>query len=202
MMRKEKHRTTSRSLFERALTIIEAARGPNHPDLAEYLRALGLYHSITNNYSAARPLLERALVLFEDDYGPRHPQVASSLASLASCQEMPSAALPLLERALSIQEAVLGRQHPDVANCLRAMAQQLQEQGEHAKAKECSKRALAIDQTALGPSHPDTKSAKNQLADIKANKACSVCRIQGVKLDLCSRCRLKYYCDNDAENPW
>jgi Tetratricopeptide repeat len=53
----------ARPLEERALAIIEAAYGPDHPDVATGLGNLALTLRALGQPEQARPLLERALVI-------------------------------------------------------------------------------------------------------------------------------------------
>jgi Tfp pilus assembly protein PilF len=65
----------ARPLLDRALTITEAAHGPDHPAVATSLGNLALVLGDLGEPAAARPLLERALTITEAAYGPEHPAV-------------------------------------------------------------------------------------------------------------------------------
>jgi hypothetical protein len=45
-----------------------------------------------------------------------------------------------------------------------------------------------------GKAHPHTATVKANIRRIDRVKACNVCGIRDVKLQLCSKCTLKYYC--------
>ena len=62
----------ARPLLERALTIGEAAYGPDHPAVATSLGNLAVTLRGLGELAAARPLLERALTVGEAAYGPDH----------------------------------------------------------------------------------------------------------------------------------
>ena len=107
----------ARYLQERALTIIEATYGPDHPDVAAALNNLALILQDLGDPAAARPLLERALTIAETTYGPDHPIVATRLNNLAMILWRlgdPDAGRLLAERALAITEAAHGPDHPAV----------------------------------------------------------------------------------------
>jgi tetratricopeptide (TPR) repeat protein len=107
----------ARPLAERALSITEAAHGPDHPDVGTRLNNLALIWQDLGQPDQARPLAERALSITEAAYGPDHPAVGAALNNLALIWQdlgQPDEARPLAERALSITEAAYGPDHPTV----------------------------------------------------------------------------------------
>jgi tetratricopeptide (TPR) repeat protein len=135
--------TSARPLFERALSIAEAAYGPDHPTVATALNNLALVLRDLGEPASARPLGERALGIAEAAYGPDHPEVATALNNLALVLRdlgEPAAARPLAERALRIAEAAYGPDHPTVATRLSNLATVLRELGEPASARPLAKR--------------------------------------------------------------
>ncbi len=100
---------------------------------------------------------------------------------------------------MSIQEAALGPYHPSVAATLTNLADLLRQQGEHAEAKALMKRARAISEATRGKAHPDTANTKAGVRQIDREKACSVCGLCDVKLQLCGKCKLKYYCSAECQ---
>jgi len=158
----------ARPLLERALTITEAAHGPEHPDVATSLGNLALALRDLGEPAAARPLLERALTITEAANGPEHPVVATSLNNLAAVLldlGEPAAARPLADRALAITEAANGPEHPAVATRLNNLALVLGDLGEPAAARPLD-RALAITEAAYGPQHPAVAASLNNLAAV------------------------------------
>jgi Tetratricopeptide repeat len=73
----------ARLLAERALSITEAAYGPDHPTVATRLNNLALILLDLGQPVEARPLAERALTITEAAYGPDHPTVATRRTNLA-----------------------------------------------------------------------------------------------------------------------
>jgi tetratricopeptide (TPR) repeat protein len=73
----------ARPLAERALTITEAAYGPDHPTVAIRLNNLAIILQDLGQAAEARPLAERVLTIDEAAYGPDHPDVAIRLSNLA-----------------------------------------------------------------------------------------------------------------------
>ncbi len=64
--------------------LTEAARGPDHPDVAIPLNNLAVILLGLGQPEQARPVEERALRINEAAYGPDHPEVAIRLINLAS----------------------------------------------------------------------------------------------------------------------
>ncbi len=71
-------------LHKRSLAIREKALGPEHPDVATDLDALGDLYLDQGKYIDAEPLLNRALAIREIVIGPEHPRLATSLNTLAA----------------------------------------------------------------------------------------------------------------------
>ena len=108
----------ARPLFERALAITEAARGPDHPHVAARLSDLALVLRDLGQPQDARPLFERAVAITEAAYGPDHSDVSIYLNNLGLVLRdlgQLQDARPLYERALAITEATHGPDHPSVA---------------------------------------------------------------------------------------
>jgi tetratricopeptide (TPR) repeat protein len=155
------------SLKEKALAIVEAALGPDHPDTAVCLSSLAFIYWHLGRYNESLPLEERALAVTEAALGPDHPRTAIRLSNLAvTYSELGrhADALPLKERALAISEAVLGSDHPRTANRLSNLAVTYNKLGRHADALPLQERALAVTEAALGPDHPDTAIMLSNLA--------------------------------------
>jgi CHAT domain-containing protein/tetratricopeptide (TPR) repeat protein len=150
----------------RALRTMEAAKGPDHPDLAYYIISLGLAYEIMGKYADAEPMFERALGLWETVLGPDHTRVAYALENLASLymsQRRFTAAGPLYQRALTIRESVVGEEHPLLVNSLSGLAAILEEQETYSEAETIHLRVLEIKESAYGPDHP---SVAQSLASI------------------------------------
>ena len=69
-------------LFQQAQHTLERVLGPEHPELATSLNALGAMYHEQGRLAEAEPLLERALGIRETALGPFHPDVAASLRNL------------------------------------------------------------------------------------------------------------------------
>jgi tetratricopeptide (TPR) repeat protein len=159
----------ARLQFERALPIVEATHGSNHPYYAATLNNLAATLEDEGNLSGAREQLERALSITERTLGPHHPDVANRLNNLAlvlKAQGDLAISRKQLERALIITEAALGPSHLDTANRLNNLASVVHSQGDLAGARMKLERALSIYEAILGPDHPTVASTLNNLATV------------------------------------
>jgi tetratricopeptide (TPR) repeat protein len=164
--------TPARRLFERALTIDEAAYGPDHPSVAEHVNNLALVLLDLGDLAGARRGFERALAIHKATYGPDHPTVATNINNLALVLKALghlAEARRDLERALAIDEAAYGPDHPTVARDVNNLARVLHDLGDMAGARRGFERALAIDEAAFGPDHPSVARDVNNLAVVLRN---------------------------------
>jgi tetratricopeptide (TPR) repeat protein len=161
----------ARQLYERALAILEAHFGPDHPNTALSLDSLGNVLHDLGDLPAARDYHERALAILEAQLGLNHPATANSLSNLGSVlndlRDLP-AARTALERALAIYEAQLGPDHPTVAHSLNNLGSVLADLGDLPAARTALERALAICETRLGGDHPHTATILNNLGSMLA----------------------------------
>ena len=80
----ERHQySDAQSPYRRALTIEEAALGPNHPQVFRILKNLARVYYLEGKYQDAEPLYGRALTIGEHSLNPSHPAVVSTLADYA-----------------------------------------------------------------------------------------------------------------------
>ncbi|WP_239382056.1 MULTISPECIES: FxSxx-COOH system tetratricopeptide repeat protein [unclassified Frankia] len=154
-------------LYQRALTIHEAAYGSDHPAVARDLHNQAVALAILGRAGEALPLYQRALTIHEAAYGSDHPAVARDLVNQAEALRTlgrAGEALPLYQRALTIDEVVYGSDHPDVAATLNNQALALYTLGRAGEALPLYQRALTIHEAAYGPDHPDVATGLNNQA--------------------------------------
>ncbi|HZN91051.1 MAG TPA: tetratricopeptide repeat protein, partial [Myxococcales bacterium] len=102
--------------LRRAVSALERASGPDHPDVARVRDALGAALRARSDWTAARAEHARALQLLEARAGERSPLLARPLVGLAECERRlgrAGAAREALQRALAVVdpgEAVLARE--------------------------------------------------------------------------------------------
>jgi CHAT domain-containing protein/tetratricopeptide (TPR) repeat protein len=154
-------------LYRRALAIREQRLGPDHPDTAASLNALGGLYKVQARYADAEPLFRKSLAINEKAFGSDHQNVAQSLTYLAQLYEAQGRyadAEPLYKRSLAIYEKTHGPDHPYVATLLNSLAGLYRAQGRYADAEPLYERSLAIREKALGADHPHVALSLNDLA--------------------------------------
>ncbi len=163
----------SEPLYERALYLIEEARGPDHPDVVEFLVALADAQEARAHYLKAAPLRERALVIHEKAFGADHPGLAVTLRNLArtyaALLKFDQARL-LFGRALSIDERLLGPEHFGLLRTLNNLAHCCEALGDTVRARELYERSLAISEKESGPGKLMAGWCLGQLAAIHARQ--------------------------------
>jgi tetratricopeptide (TPR) repeat protein len=168
--------TAARRLLEQSKTMIEAARGPDHIEVAWVLNALGYLlqdQGDQGDLAAARSAHKRALAIEEACLPPGHPDIGSTLNNLGHVlclQGDLRGAHRYLKRALKISTAApgVGRDHPEVASTLNNLGQVLRLEGNLAGARKDHQRALEIKEAApgFGPDHPDVGRTLNYLGAV------------------------------------
>jgi len=159
----------ARDSYERALAILEKARGPDHPDMAETLNSLGSLAQLQGKYDEARDSYERGLAIREKVLGPDHPVMTiwlNNLGILAFSQGKYDEAQRSFERALAIWEKALGPDHLRIAPALSNLGAVAYTQGKHEEARDLYERALAIEEKARGPNHPDVAMSLSNLGTL------------------------------------
>ena len=161
--------TEAKELFERALTIGEAAFGPNHPDVAIRVNNLGRVLQDLGDIKGAKGCFERALTIDEAARGPNHPTVAIRVNNLGLVLKDLGdleRAKGCLERALTIGEATFGPNHPNVATGVNNLGSVLRDMGDLEGARGCFERALTIGEATFGPNHPNVAIRVNNLGSV------------------------------------
>ncbi len=159
----------AKALIERALKIVEAVYGPDHPEVAICVNNLAGVYRALGGLATAKGLYERALGIFEKVYGPDHHNVAMAVNNLAVVSKALgdlATAKGLFERALKIDEAVYGPDYPAVAIRVNNLAVVYRALGDLATVKGLFERALRIDEAVYGPDHPEVATDVNNLASI------------------------------------
>ncbi len=144
------------SAFERALSLREQELGPEHPDLASPMAALGALHLAASDPDAAGPLLERALSIQETALGSTHRRVGRTAQLLGVQRTLTgrhAEAEQILLWALSILEHELGPEHRDVGRTLGHLARSRTHQGRLPQAKAAAERSVRVLEGALGADH-------------------------------------------------
>ncbi len=147
---------------ERGAALRTEALGPDHPDVARDMNALGALYHLAGRLGDAAEAYRQALKVFEDRYGPGHFEVAMTYANLAvllSDQGDFAQAESLGRRSLRILTAVLGPQDAEVGLTVLNLASAVAGQGRMAEAAELAARAVAVLADRLPPGHPHLLAA-------------------------------------------
>lgn len=139
------------ALARRALDMREAALGPDHPDVAAALVALGNVYRMQNRASEAAPFYRRALAIQERALGAESAALVPALESLAFveiAQRRYAEAEPLYRRALAIREKATGPDDISLVATLGSLASLLSAQKRDAEALRFDERALKISEKA------------------------------------------------------
>lgn len=108
----------ARTLYERALAILQATEAHAHPDALACLYSLATLYRDQGDLAAAEPILLRALYLLETVKGNRHPDLVPALNHLAQvyhAQGRTADAARSLRRAVRILEKQFGKEDPAAA---------------------------------------------------------------------------------------
>ena len=160
-------RAEAEPLLRRALEVLEASVGREHPSITGPLVNLAMSLKATKRFAEAEPLLVRALQIDERSNGSDHPSVAADLVCLAALLQDANRlaeAEPLLRRALKISETSFGSEHPDVADKLKNLSHLLWATNRLADAETLMRRTLKLDEQNLEPDHPEVGRDLNNLA--------------------------------------
>jgi CHAT domain-containing protein/tetratricopeptide (TPR) repeat protein len=163
----------ARALFERALTIAEAVRGPDDALVGVLVFELAGDALEARDDARSESLYQRAIAILERTWGAEHPYPAmarSRLALLLQHAGQGPKAEALLRQATEVIERTLGTDHPWFAVCLTTQANLRADAGDLETAEAIERRALAILEKI-----DDTKSARyagllNNLGDVYRRK--------------------------------
>jgi CHAT domain-containing protein/tetratricopeptide (TPR) repeat protein len=135
-------------LGEEALPVLEAAQGPDAPEVAGALELIARARNSLGDGGGWHDLDRRALAIRERQYGPESVEFARALHGYAHRAHLAgfwAEGLEAERRAIGILERVEGPDHPDVAAALNNLGYALWDYGDLAGAREAFERALAID---------------------------------------------------------
>jgi len=145
------------TLNRRAVKLLEATYGSDHPDLIPSLSNLGCVLQEIGDFGEASKLLKRALNMSERVYGSSDPRVAACMNNLGLALEERgdlAGAKELYERALRIDEASAGPDHSVVAVRVNNLGGVYLKLGNSTEAQKLYERALEIGKKVYGADHP------------------------------------------------
>jgi CHAT domain-containing protein len=176
------HYTEARTLYERAVKIIELDRGPDHPDVGSTLDRLGALLLIMGDRVAAKAAAERAIAILEKALHPQDPRLIPALNIMARIRMGMGdfqGAKAAVERALNIiglqqrkakvpaRVSALLRQTGVQMLLLGAVHQRLRDDS---AARNAYQEALKASEGAFGPDHPIVAIILTRLAELSYTK--------------------------------
>ncbi|HEY5937636.1 MAG TPA: tetratricopeptide repeat protein [Kofleriaceae bacterium] len=144
--------------FSRALPMIEAAHGPDHPHFARLLSSIGGSLLSQRKFKEARPYIERALAIQLAALGPEHPELASHHTNISQVHYWLGEydkAWTHRARALALIERVQGTESASAADARTGLANIRMEQGKYEEAIAEFARVLEIRRKTRPADHTD-----------------------------------------------
>jgi tetratricopeptide (TPR) repeat protein len=158
----------------RALDIVQAELGEEHPALVPLLQVLAANDFAQSLYHKAEKHDRRALALSKKTWGPSHPYtglVLHALAALYLAQDRWAEAEPLCHQSLQIAQRTFGNQHVSTAAALATLGRLEIAQGRGAEGRAHLEEACLIDTQLLGESHPEVARLMGDLAGLDNSRA-------------------------------
>ena len=150
----------------RALAIVESVLGPEHPDVAEVLAAIGDNYCWLNDTDKAAGYLNRALTMRRQLYGEESLKVALSFKSYSvmfSIKDEHSQALTFILKAKAIVGKLLGNSHSEMASVEMMEAVSYIRAGHWEQAVQTLRHVLTINENTWGADHINTAIIINGL---------------------------------------
>jgi eukaryotic-like serine/threonine-protein kinase len=160
-------------LLQESLELRTRLLGPEHPQVAESLEALGTLTQARGDLDGAEALHRRALAMRRKLLGPDDPAVAESMNSLATdlfIKARYDEAEPLFRGALAINRRHFGNSHEEVATNLANLGLLEKQRGHLDQAEALYREALAIWRRTYGEAHPSIALQLNNLAVLQAER--------------------------------
>ena len=153
-------------LLGRALEIRRAALGPNHPDVAASLTALGEYHYHRGDPERAAELLGEALEAFRGPQGRRNTIALTALNELAGVLgdlNRYAEAEALVREAIELAQQILGDESMTVADLLNNLGTTQASMGRHAEAERSFRAAFDKHVLLVGEAHWRTRNVARNI---------------------------------------
>lgn len=155
------------SLQREALDARRALFGPNHPEVARAMAALGDALREQGQFAEAETQLNAALAMQRELLGARSVQVAPTLSALGHLAEQRGSldiAEQFHEQALDIYRQHRMLQGSEAGSVFNDLAGVALRRGDNDRAAQLYRTALDIDRTALGQDHPQVAMHIQNLA--------------------------------------
>ncbi|MGE0440663.1 MAG: tetratricopeptide repeat protein [Gemmatimonadales bacterium] len=158
---------SARRLFDDALARRERALGPESPEVAQTLMALGEWYYEKGIYDSAETFNQRAVAIQAKTLGDDDPARALGLYNLgwiSYTRGNLQAADSLTRQSLAARIRIHGVDHPETAESQNSLGVILFQLGQYQPAESLLRTALATREKHLGPSNPLTEFVVNNLA--------------------------------------
>lgn len=149
----------SDDLFREAITILEGAYGPDHPEVARALTDLAESLFAQHKVDPARRLLERSLNIQERSLRSNDPRLARTCCNLAAvyvARGRFTDAIRLYERDIQQREGAQRTDKSALATSLNNLAEALRSVGRYDEAEQRLNLALTLREQTVGQEHPQT----------------------------------------------
>ena len=144
-------------LTRRALDVIRAARGSDHPETAAYLASLAGVNQGMGRHAQAEEMYRKALEVYRAAAGPHHPAVAGGLTDLAALyltMGRRDEAEEACGQAAAVIKNAFGEEHFEYVNALRVQID-CHRSGRNVRAAEAlARRHLEITKRLCPENHP------------------------------------------------
>jgi eukaryotic-like serine/threonine-protein kinase len=161
------------SLYRQVLAVQRRLYGEDHPEVAQYRRALALTLIVQAKPDEAKVLLRQALASQRRVLPKTHPDIAATLNDLALAYTRTAdyaSAEPLYREALASELANHGEAHADTATVLFNLASAVQNQGRLEEAAELHQRSLATRRALYGEKHIYVAQVEALLARVRSEQ--------------------------------
>ncbi len=152
---------------EKALEILIAKLGPDHPNVAGAHNNIGIMQEALGLDQESLESAQKALSIATRTVGAAHPDTATAENNVGSWYLQhgdPQGALAPLQHSLEIRREALGDHHTNVADSLGNVGLALHRLGRHAQALVSFEQSLQIREAHFDPDHPDIALSLRSIA--------------------------------------
>ncbi len=153
--------------YQRALELIQAMLGPDHPDVALLLSGLASCSHYTGDIEGSRKAFARAIEIRERVFGKNSPVLIPTLnnfGELLRDENDFERGIPLVQRAQTITLKTLGKNHTYYVVTSSTLAELLVLAGKRVEARKLIEEALAVAEQTKSPYLANVLSVRGHIA--------------------------------------